>query len=104
MTGLGTSYQESQRGRIQCKEFGEYMALGLLAGHSQTQYGRLAEVRRSWEATSPGKEPRTYSIAFLAARGPQNCPVEGCLGRAATRMAIRVHFFHGHVQDTVIIL
>ena len=43
-------------------------------------------------------------MAFLNAGGPRKFPVEGCLGRAATRMVIRVHFFHRHFQDTVIIL
>ena len=30
--------------------------------------------------------------------------MEGCLGGAATRTAIQVHFLHQHVLDTVIIL
>ena len=31
------------------------------------------------------------------------CPVEGCLGRAGTRTAMRVHFWRRHVRDIVII-
>ena len=46
MTGTGPSYQDRQRGRIQCTECGEEMALGLMAGHMQTQHGREAEGRR----------------------------------------------------------
>ena len=36
--------------------------------------------------------------------GPRSCPVEGFPGRAATRTAMRVHFMHRHVLDTVVIL
>ena len=35
MTGEGPLYWERQRGRFQCKEYGEEMALGLLEGHMQ---------------------------------------------------------------------
>ena len=36
--------------------------------------------------------------------GTQDCPVEGCPGRAGTRTAMRMHFCRRHVWDTVIIL
>ena len=104
MTGAGPSYRERQRGRVQCTECREEMALGSLAGHMQTQHGKEAGGRRRWAATVPGGEPSTYMMAVLTAGGPRNCPIEGFPGRAATRTAMRVHFFHRHVQDTVIIL
>ena len=53
---------------------------------------------------SPIEEPRTYRMDFLANGAPRNCPIEGCPGQAATRTAMRVHFFHWRVQDAVIIL
>ena len=43
-------------------------------------------------------------MAFLTAGGPWNYPVEGCPGQAAMTTAMRVHFLHRHVRDTVIIL
>ena len=43
MMGEGPSYRERQRGRVQCTECGEEMALGLLAGHMQTQLSTLRE-------------------------------------------------------------
>ena len=43
-------------------------------------------------------------MAFPTTGGPRNCPVKGCPGRATTRMAMRVHFFHRHFQNTVIVL
>ena len=64
MAGAGTSYQERKRGRVLCKECREEMDLGSMAGHTHTQNGMSEEGRRSWEATSPGGEPRTYSMAF----------------------------------------
>ena len=71
ITRAGPSYQERQRGRIQCKDFSEEMVLGLLSGHIQTQHGRAEKGIRRWEATSPGKEPRTYRMEFLTAGGAE---------------------------------
>ena len=104
MTGAGNSYQERQLVWVQCTECGEEMALGLLAVHLQTQYGKKTGGRRNWETTSLGREPRTYIMDFPTNGGPQNCPIEGCLGQAATRKVVRVNFLHRHVRDTVIIL
>ena len=36
--------------------------------------------------------------------GRRRCPGEGCPGVLATRAAMRVHFVHRHVHDTVVIL
>ena len=36
--------------------------------------------------------------------GRRQCPVEGCLGVSETRAAMRVHFVHWHVHDTVVLL
>ena len=76
--------------------------IGLMAGHMRTQHGWVMEGRRSWAPTPPCEEPQTYRMAFLNAGGPQNC--EDCPGRDAIRTAMRVHFLHRRVQDTVIIL
>ena len=43
-------------------------------------------------------------MAFPAKVGQRSCPVNGFPGQAATRMAMRVHFMHRHVLDTVVIL
>ena len=43
-------------------------------------------------------------MAFPTARGPKNCPIEVCWGREATQTAMRVHFYHLYVRDTVIIM
>ena len=57
-----------------------------------------------WVGTAPGKELWKYQMAFPTVGGPHNCPVGGCPGRAATRMAMRVHFIYWHVRDTVFTL
>ena len=59
--------------------------------------------RRHWENMPPGGDKRTYKTTLLTDGGPQNCPVEGCPGRAATRTAMQVHLLHWNVRDSVII-
>ena len=79
-------------------------AAGSLAIHLMTQHGRLAETRWIWRTPAERDGPRTFRMAFLAKGGPQSCPVEGCLDRAATRTAMGVHFLHWHVLNTVVIM
>ena len=80
------------------------MAAGSLAIHLMTQHGRVAEARRSCRTPSRGDGPRIFRMAFPAKGGPWSCLVEVCLGRAATRTSMQVHFLHRHVLDTVVIL
>ena len=80
------------------------MSLGSMEGHMDTKNGKAAEARQSWTTTPTSEEPQTYQMDFPTAGGPQNCLVEGCPGRAVTRTAMRVHFLHRHVRDTVVIL
>ena len=42
-------------------------------------------------------------MAIMAKGYPWRFPVEGCLGRAATRIAMWIHFLHRNFQDTVVI-
>ena len=80
------------------------MALGSLEDHLQMQYGKAMGGRRHWGTTPPGRDQHTYNMALSTSGDLRNCPVEGCWGRAAMRTKMQVHFFHRHVQDTVIIL
>ena len=104
MTGEVPTYQEVQKGRVQCRECGEEMTAGYLAGEKMTHNGRAAEAIRIWKTLAMGEEPRTYHMAFQDKGGPLSCPVERCPGRAATSTAMRIHFLHRHVLDIVIIL
>ena len=104
MMGEVPSYQERYRGRVLRKECGEDMELGLLVGHMRMQHGRAVERRRSWAAATLGEELRTTRMAFPTVGGPRKFPVEGYPGRAAIRKAMRLHFLHRHVRDTVVIL
>ena len=80
------------------------MADGYLAGHRMTQNGQDAEERKIWKTSTTGEEPRTYRTDFPAKGGQRSCLEEGCLGRAATRTDMRVHFMHRNVLYTVVIL
>ena len=73
--------------------------------HRQTQHGvakggLVSEVGRA----DGGDDTRTYRMAFPARVRPRPCPVEGCSSWVSTRTAMRVHFWHRHVRDTVVIL
>ena len=45
-----------------------------------------------------------YKMNFLTKGGRRQCPVDGCPGMSETREAMRVHFVHRNVHDTVVIL
>ena len=73
--------------------------------HRQTQHrvdkgGLVSEVDKA----DKSYEPRTYRLAFPVREVPRPCPVKGCSGRASTLKVTRVHFWHWHVRDTVVIL
>ena len=62
------------------------------------------EIRRQWSAPAAGIRPQTYSMSFLAKGRPLKRPLLGCPGRVATRIAMRLHFVHRHVLDTVVLM
>ena len=70
ITGEVPTYREIQKGRVQCREYGEEMAAGSVKGHNMTQHGRAVEARRIWKTSATGEEPRTYRMAFSAKGGP----------------------------------
>ena len=80
------------------------MAAGSVAGNKMTQYGQMAEARRSWKTSAMGEDLRMYRMSFPSKGGQQSCLVEGFPGRATTRTAIQVHFLHRHILDTVVSL
>ena len=98
-------FKEKQQERVSCPECGKNLAQGLLVNHRQTQNG-VAKGGLGLERDKlyGGDNPRTYRMAFPARAGPRPCPVKGCSGRASARTAMRVHFLHRHVRDTVVIL
>ena len=83
----------------------EGLGEGSLVAHRQTQQG-VANwgLGQEGDEEGGGDDPRTSRMAFPTNAVPRPCPVEGCSGRAATRTAMRVHFWHRHVWDTVVIL
>ena len=43
-------------------------------------------------------------MSFPEERGRRRCPVERCPGVLGTRAAMKVHFVHRHVHNTVVVL
>ena len=103
LTGVGKSYVERQRERVACRECGEALAVGSMSSHLMTRHGKAAARWQLWTPQA-GRGPRTYKMSFPAKEGPRRCPVEVCLGFLTTSTAMRVHFVHQHVQDTVVML
>ena len=108
MTGEERSFKEWQQERVLCPEYGNELAMGSLVTHQQTRHsvakGGLVSEGGEADRGDVGDEPRTYRLVFPARAGPMPCPVEGCSGQALTPTAMRVHFWHRHVRDTVVIL
>ena len=73
-----------------------------LSSHMMTRHGKAAPRRHLWPPQTTGG-PRTYKMSFPKGSRRQ-FPVEGCPGVSETRAAMRVHFVHRHVHDTVVIL
>ena len=78
---------------------------GYLAVHLQTQHG-VSRGRAGQKDKEGGgvDNPRTFWVTFPAKSGPRPCLVEGCSGREEMQIAMRIHFLHRHVQDTVVIV
>ena len=102
--GEGDSYRERQRDRVKCEGCREQLAVGSLSSHMMTRHGKAAGQRRQWNTPEEGRVPQEYWMSFPKKGGPRTCPVEGCPGKMATRTAMRVHFVHRHVLDTVVML
>ena len=105
ITGEGSSFKERQRGRVLCPECRKEFPKGSLVMHRQTQHGvtKGGLVLEGDEADGVDN-PRTYILAFPAKTRPRPCSVKGCSGRALTRTEMKVHFWHRHFKDTVVIL
>ena len=105
MMGEGRIYQEKHQEQVHCPECGKDLLTGSLASHCQNQHGvaRGGSGQEGDEKIRVDK-PRTFRRKFPAKEGPRPCQVEGCSGRATTQTSMRVHFWHRHVRDTVVIL
>ena len=85
-----------------CGECGAELAAGSLSIHMMTRHGKVAPQRHLWAPQTTGG-PRIYKMNFPKGSRRQ-CLVEVCPGVSETRAAMRVHFVHRHVHDTVVIL
>ena len=100
--GDGNSFRERQRERVACRECGAELAAGSLSSHLMTRNGKAAPRRHLW-APQTTFGTRTYKMNFPKGNRRQ-FPVEGFPGVSETRAAMRVHFVHRHVHDTVVLL
>ena len=103
LTGVGKTYTERQRERVACRECGTVIAAGSMSIHMMTRHGKATIWRHLWDPQTNGG-PRLYKMSFPMKDGRRQCPVEGCPGVSATRAAMREHFVHRHVHNTVVIL
>ena len=55
ITGEGPTYPERQKGGLKCREFGDKMAAGSLAGHRMTHHELSAEEIWSWKPSATGE-------------------------------------------------
>ena len=103
LTGEGKSYKERQHERVECAECGEQLAVGSMSSHLMTRHEKSAGRRRKWK-TQTYAGAQLYRMYFPTKGEPRRFPLEGCPGKLATRTAMRVHFVHRHVLDTVVML
>jgi len=105
LSGEGLSYREAKRRKVTCPHCDKEMQESLLGRHVHSQHNDLnrpAKRRRLLEESS--RPPRTYYTYSPSYRHPLDCPVPGCVGRAASRDALRNHFCHRHPYDCIIIM
>ena len=78
-----------------------------LAIHCKNQHGVARGGAGQKDNEGDGNEvndPRTFRMMIPEKAGPRPCPFEGCSVQAATWTSMWMHFWHRHVQDTVVIL
>ena len=92
MTGKGRSYQDRQWERVHCLECRKDLARGSLVAHLQTQNG-VARVGLGQEGDKESGDDKLMMFSMTSPEkvGPRPCPVEECIGRAATRTDMQVH-------------
>ena len=105
MMGEGRIFKERQREQVICPECSKDVEKGSLLTHHQKQNSvEKGGLGQEGNEEGGGEKPRTFRMEFPAKVGLSNCPVKGCSVRAATRTAMRVHFWHRHVWGTVVII
>ena len=60
ITRYGPTYRERQKGRVHCRDCGEYIAARSMENHMMTQHGRLVEAQWSWRTLATGDGPQPF--------------------------------------------
>ena len=99
-TGVGPSYRERLRWRIQYPECRVELAAGSLMENCQGKHGVGLGYQGRLQPPYPTGEAQTYRVSFPAALTCLRCPVEG----VTTRTNLWVHFAQRHVRGKNMIL
>ena len=98
--GEGINYWARHQLRVQCPDFKEDLAEGLLTTHLKTQHGVV--LGSQWETPEPPPLPnlelQKYRISFPNATGQNDFPVDGSQGRVTARIGLHVYFLNWYVQ------
>ena len=100
---MGRSYAKRQRERVACGECGEFLVVGSMSSHLMNRHGKAAAWRHLWTPQTDGGG-RTYKMSFPAKGVQGSFQWRDARGAVTTRTAMRVHFVHRHVHDTVVML
>ena len=103
--GTGRRYKEIQWERVNYPEYGKDLTRGSLAVQFEIQHG-VAKGGSGHEGDGDdgGDKLRKNRIAFPDKAGLRPCSVEGYGGRAETQNSMKMHFWHRHGRDTVVIM
>ena len=108
MIGEGRSFKERQRERVICPKCRKDMEKGSMVTYRQTHHGMAKGGLGSEGVGAYGSNGVNKTIihrmVFTTRVEPSTCPVKGCSGQALLRTVMRVHFWHRHVRNTVVIL
>jgi hypothetical protein len=99
MEGVGESYRERQRRRVECSICGKDLAASSLDSHYRTVHGTVPQGDVG-QADAPGCQPAEYRVSFPKIA----CPVAGCSGNASSWTNLCRHFTYRHPRDVIVIL
>ena len=102
LTGVGKTYVERQREIVACGECVMVIAAGSMSSPLMTRHGKAATWRHLCPPPQTNGGPRWYTMNFPDNGGRRRCLVDRRPGVLATRAAMRLHFVHRHVHDTMV--
>jgi len=100
-SGVGETYSERRRRKVECPRCHLPLAEASLASHLRTQHGESPAHRYPAVPVVPAG---SYELRYCVADGKMlRCPKPGCDGKVNGAYAMRVHFNRRHPRDEVTI-